>query len=148
MDSLDQWLNRTHILSLFFSFLFFSCFNDWNLDKVSVLTHEGRHIIGTLAGFDSVTNLILEQAIERIYSVTDPVDIVPMGLIVIRGDNLYNLICVCNCEIFNFFFLFSEFWLGNWTRKKTKNWILKKLERCLFLVFQCNILKKKKLFHR
>ena len=53
-----------------------------------MITVDGRHLIGTLAGSDPVMNLILENSEEMIYSLTDPVEVVPMGLMVIRGDNL------------------------------------------------------------
>lgn len=44
--------------------------------------------MGTLLGNDQVQNLILNDAVERIYSADDDVEEVDLGLYVIRGDNL------------------------------------------------------------
>ena len=35
---------------------------------VSVITNDGRNIVGILRGFDVTTNLILEDCHERVYS--------------------------------------------------------------------------------
>jgi len=53
-----------------------------------VVTSDGRIIVGTLVGNDQVQNLILNDAKERVYSPDDNVEEVPLGLYVIRGDNL------------------------------------------------------------
>lgn len=45
-------------------------------------------IVGTLLGHDQVQNLILTDAHERIYSEDADVEELPLGLYVIRGDNL------------------------------------------------------------
>jgi len=39
-------------------------------------------------GNDQVQNLILNDAVERVYSADENVEEVPLGLYVIRGDNL------------------------------------------------------------
>ena len=39
-------------------------------------------------GHDQVQNLILNDAHERVYSPDSPVEQVPLGLYVIRGDNI------------------------------------------------------------
>jgi small nuclear ribonucleoprotein (snRNP)-like protein len=57
-------------------------------EVVFVVTGDGRIIVGTLAGHDQVQNLILNEAHERVYSTDGPVEQVPLGLYVIRGDNL------------------------------------------------------------
>ena len=44
--------------------------------------------MGTLLGNDQVQNLILNDAVERIYSSDSDVEEVNLGLYVIRGDNL------------------------------------------------------------
>ncbi|CAB3409557.1 unnamed protein product [Caenorhabditis bovis] len=54
----------------------------------TVLTGDGRCIIGLLKGFDQLVNLVLEDAHERIYSETRGVDTVPLGLYIIRGENV------------------------------------------------------------
>lgn len=61
------------------------------VEVVSVLTNDGKRVVGTLKGFDQVTNLILENSHERIYCKDKGVEVVPMGLFIIRGDNLYAL---------------------------------------------------------
>lgn len=55
---------------------------------ISVITCDGRNIVGFLRGFDQTCNLILEDCHERIYSTTAGVDQVPLGLYIIRGDNV------------------------------------------------------------
>lgn len=41
-----------------------------------------------MVGHDQVQNLILKDAEERIYSGEEDVEIVPLGLYMIRGDNV------------------------------------------------------------
>ncbi len=55
---------------------------------VSVVTNDGRHIVGTLTGFDKVQNIILTSSFERIYSRDTATETVPLGLYVVRGDSL------------------------------------------------------------
>jgi U6 snRNA-associated Sm-like protein LSm8 len=57
-------------------------------ETVCVVTCDGRIIVGILAGHDQVQNLILQDAHERVYSSDADVEEVPLGLYVIRGDNL------------------------------------------------------------
>lgn len=57
-------------------------------EKLFVVTGDGRTIIGTLIGNDQVQNLILSDATERVYSPDADVEEVPLGLYLIRGDNL------------------------------------------------------------
>lgn len=53
-----------------------------------MITSDGRVITGELVGNDQVQNLILNQAQERVYSDDAPVELVELGLYVIRGDNV------------------------------------------------------------
>lgn len=53
-----------------------------------MITSDGRVITGKLVGNDQVQNLILNQAQERVYSDDAPVELVELGLYVIRGDNV------------------------------------------------------------
>jgi len=55
---------------------------------ISVITGDGRNIVGTLKGFDQTINLILDDSQERVYSVDHGIEIVPLGLYIIRGDNV------------------------------------------------------------
>lgn len=59
------------------------------IDKqVNVITSDGRNIIGLMRGFDQVCNAILEQCIERVFAKDRGVQKIPLGLYVIRGDNI------------------------------------------------------------
>ena len=46
-------------------------------------------IKGTLKGFDQTVNLILSGSHERVYSSGAGVEVVQLGLYIIRGDNMY-----------------------------------------------------------
>lgn len=43
---------------------------------------------GTLKGFDQTINIILDESHERVYSTTQGVEQVVLGLHIIRGDNV------------------------------------------------------------
>ena len=72
--------------------------------RVHVITNDGRHIVGTLRGFDQVVNVILEDCHERVYSSESGVEEAPLGLYVIRGDN----VCVFATLAMTRFFLFHS----------------------------------------
>ncbi|KAL7641146.1 UNVERIFIED_CONTAM: hypothetical protein RMT77_008284 [Armadillidium vulgare] len=55
---------------------------------VSVITSDGRNIVGTLKGYDQTVNLILDECHERVYSTNRGVEQVILGLYIIRGDNV------------------------------------------------------------
>lgn len=55
---------------------------------VSIITADGRIIVGTLKGFDQTINLILDESHERVYSTSQGVEQVILGLYIIRGDNV------------------------------------------------------------
>ncbi|CAF0808487.1 unnamed protein product [Didymodactylos carnosus] len=55
---------------------------------VNIVTNDGRIIIGTLKGFDQTINLILDDSHERVFSSTDGVEHVLLGLYIVRGDNV------------------------------------------------------------
>ena len=69
-------------------------------DPVCVLTCDGRLIQGKLVGYDQLQNLILQDAQERVYQLPlssndndddeeeEVLEIVPLGLYIIRGDNV------------------------------------------------------------
>jgi len=54
---------------------------------ISVITNDGRNIVGILKGFDQLTNVILDECHERVYSLNG-VEQVVLGLYIIRGDNV------------------------------------------------------------
>jgi len=43
---------------------------------------------GTLKGFDQTINLILSGCQERVYSPESGIEVVQMGLYIVRGDNV------------------------------------------------------------
>ncbi|KAL5662640.1 hypothetical protein ACJX0J_029765 [Zea mays] len=55
---------------------------------ISVITNDGRNIVGTLRGFDQATNIILDESHERVYSRKEGVQQLVLGLYIIRGDNI------------------------------------------------------------
>ncbi|EEB15970.1 lsm1, putative [Pediculus humanus corporis] len=55
---------------------------------VSIITSDGRNFVGTLRGFDQTINLILDESHERVYSQTQGIEQVVLGLHIIRGDNV------------------------------------------------------------
>ena len=58
-------------------------------DKVvSIITCDGRNIVGTLKGLDQQTNVVLEDCHERVYSKTNEVEQEVLGLYIIRGQNV------------------------------------------------------------
>ena len=56
--------------------------------SVNVVTSDGRIIVGTLRGFDQAINIILDDSHERVFSATEGVEQVLLGLYIIRGDNV------------------------------------------------------------
>ena len=57
-------------------------------DTVSIITSDGRNFIGTLKGFDQTINIILDDSHERVYSTSQGMQQVVLGLYIIRGDNI------------------------------------------------------------
>ncbi|PWA80362.1 small nuclear ribonucleoprotein family protein [Artemisia annua] len=55
---------------------------------ISVITNDGRNIVGLLKGFDQATNIILDESHERVYSTKEGVQQLVLGLYIIRGDNI------------------------------------------------------------
>jgi U6 snRNA-associated Sm-like protein LSm8 len=61
------------------------------IEKVCVITVEGRCIAGKLIACDSVTNLIIENAIERVIRPAKDPDgsfEQPLGVFMVRGDTV------------------------------------------------------------
>ena len=46
------------------------------------------HFQGTLKGFDQTINLILDESHERVFSSSQGVEQVVLGLYIVRGDNV------------------------------------------------------------
>lgn len=59
-----------------------------NDQSVSVITSDGKILVGTLKGIDNGTNIILDDSHERVYSIDQGVEKHQLGLCVIRGENV------------------------------------------------------------
>jgi len=59
--------------------------------NIMTITSDGRCFHGTLKGFDQTINLILDQAHERVYSADAGVEMVPLGLYIVRGDTVITI---------------------------------------------------------
>lgn len=44
---------------------------------------------GKLKGFDQNVNVIITESHERVFSMSEGVEVVPLGLYIVRGDNMY-----------------------------------------------------------
>ncbi|KNC75126.1 hypothetical protein SARC_12342 [Sphaeroforma arctica JP610] len=59
------------------------------VDKiVSVVTQDGRLLVGQLKGYDQNINIVLRNCHERVYHPSEPFQKVEMGSYIVRGDNL------------------------------------------------------------
>ena len=59
------------------------------VDKlVTIITTDGRLLVGYLRGYDQTTNLILSAAQERTISPDEPGTTEDLGLYILRGDNV------------------------------------------------------------
>ncbi|KAF4124022.1 U6 snRNA-associated Sm-like protein LSm8 [Geosmithia morbida] len=61
------------------------------IEKVLIVTADSRILVGTLSACDHSTNLVLNQATERIIREQDDDEestIIPLGLYLVRGDNV------------------------------------------------------------
>jgi U6 snRNA-associated Sm-like protein LSm8 len=59
------------------------------VDKlVTIITTDGRLLVGHLRGYDQTTNLILSAARERTISPDEPCFVEELGLYILRGDNV------------------------------------------------------------
>ncbi|EPX73538.1 U6 snRNP-associated protein Lsm8 [Schizosaccharomyces octosporus yFS286] len=56
--------------------------------KVQVITNDGRVVLGLLQGFDHTTNLILSESVERIISLDQDTETIPLGVYLLRGENV------------------------------------------------------------
>mmetsp|Transcript_21137 Transcript_21137/g.33949 ORF Transcript_21137/g.33949 Transcript_21137/m.33949 type:complete len:108 (+) Transcript_21137:192-515(+) len=63
-------------------------FAEFKDKMVSIITCDGRNIVGTLKGLDQQTNVVLSDCHERVYSQTSEVEQEVLGLYIIRGQNV------------------------------------------------------------
>jgi len=55
--------------------------------KLSILT-KAHSLQGVLAGFDQKSNIVLSNCTERVYSLEDGVEEVPLGLYLVKGETM------------------------------------------------------------
>ncbi|KAG1656473.1 hypothetical protein FOA52_005632 [Chlamydomonas sp. UWO 241] len=55
---------------------------------ISVITNDGRNLVGMLRGYDQTNNLVIEDCHERVFSTMTGVELEPLGLYMVRGDNV------------------------------------------------------------
>ncbi|PAV15428.1 Sm-like ribonucleo [Pyrrhoderma noxium] len=56
--------------------------------RVLLVLQDGRTIVGVLAGFDQRSDIVLSNSIERVYSMDEGVEEVPLGLYLVKGDQI------------------------------------------------------------
>ncbi|KAI5117158.1 hypothetical protein M0805_001016 [Coniferiporia weirii] len=56
--------------------------------RVLLVLQDGRTIVGVLAGFDQRSDIVLSESKERIYSIDEGVEEVPLGLYLVKGDQI------------------------------------------------------------
>lgn len=54
--------------------------------RVFLVLQDGRAIVGILAGFDQKSNIVLSDCKERVFSMDDGVEEIPLGLYLVKGD--------------------------------------------------------------
>ncbi|KAF4583445.1 hypothetical protein EYR38_002196 [Pleurotus pulmonarius] len=53
---------------------------------VLLILQDGRAIVGIMAGFDQKSNVVLSESKERVYSMEEGVEEIPLGLYLVKGD--------------------------------------------------------------
>ncbi|KAF8887604.1 hypothetical protein BD779DRAFT_1527165 [Infundibulicybe gibba] len=54
--------------------------------RVLLILQDGRAIVGNMAGHDQKSNVVLSDSKERVYSIDDGVEEIPLGLYLVKGD--------------------------------------------------------------
>jgi len=54
--------------------------------RVLLILQDGRAIVGVMAGFDQKSNVVLSDSKERVYSIDESVEEIPLGLYLVKGD--------------------------------------------------------------
>ena len=50
---------------------------------------------GTMAGYDQKSNVVLSDTKERVYSMEEGVEEIPLGLYLVKGDQMYVILPLC-----------------------------------------------------
>ncbi|KAH9919867.1 uncharacterized protein B0H18DRAFT_981749 [Fomitopsis serialis] len=56
--------------------------------RVLLILQDGRAIVGVMAGYDQKSNVVLSDSKERVYSMDDGVEEIPLGLYLVKGDQI------------------------------------------------------------
>jgi len=67
-------------------FLSFYSSTDHFIERVLLILQDGRAIVGVMAGYDQKSNVVLSDSKERVYSMEDGVEEIPLGLYLVKGD--------------------------------------------------------------
>ncbi|KAH8987842.1 Sm-like ribonucleoprotein [Lactarius akahatsu] len=54
--------------------------------RVLLVLQDGRSIVGVLSGYDQKSNVVLSDSKERVYSMDEGVEEIPLGLYLVKGD--------------------------------------------------------------
>ncbi|PFH49931.1 hypothetical protein AMATHDRAFT_146555 [Amanita thiersii Skay4041] len=54
--------------------------------RVLLILQDGRAIVGKMAGYDQKSNIVLSESKERVYSIDEGVEEIPLGLYLVKGD--------------------------------------------------------------
>jgi len=56
--------------------------------RVLLILQDGRAIVGVMAGYDQKSNVVLSDSKERVYSIEEGVEEIPLGLYLVKGDQI------------------------------------------------------------
>ncbi|KAI0918722.1 hypothetical protein AcV5_002637, partial [Taiwanofungus camphoratus] len=56
--------------------------------RVLLVLQDGRAIVGVMAGYDQKSNVVLSDSKERVYSMDESVEEIPLGLYLVKGDQI------------------------------------------------------------
>ncbi|KAJ3528008.1 hypothetical protein NM688_g8050 [Phlebia brevispora] len=56
--------------------------------RVLLILQDGRAIVGVMAGYDQKSNVVLSDTKERVYSIEEGVEEIPLGLYLVKGDQI------------------------------------------------------------
>ncbi|KAF8725119.1 hypothetical protein AX14_008321 [Amanita brunnescens Koide BX004] len=54
--------------------------------RIFLVLQDGRAIVGKMAGYDQRSNIVISECKERVYSMEDGVEEIPLGLYLVKGD--------------------------------------------------------------
>ncbi|KAI0739548.1 Sm-like ribonucleoprotein [Daedaleopsis nitida] len=56
--------------------------------RTLLILQDGRAIVGVMAGYDQKSNVVLSDSKERVYSMEEGVEEIPLGLYLVKGDQI------------------------------------------------------------